>query len=334
MSQSASIRITDFPSPPLEKSGWPWTESSELMSERMPDGSDWPTISIVTPSYNQGQFIEETIRSVLLQGYPNLEYIIIDGGSTDNTVDIIKKYEPWITYWVSENDSGQSHALNNGFQKANGDICAYINSDDIYLINAFKSLSKYFKSLEKYKWISANVIQGTSIHESRCWKPFVAKLQYFAVNQTIAQPGVFWSRDVLCQPWFDENRTFNMDHKFFLDIYVNKNPPYLVDETVAYFRMHSASKTYERSERWSEEHESLLNEFKAKLNKPISKEIELEQKRIINSEVIDLLLKKKSLERGDLRKSLYLLADTPYLFRDRIFISGVIRLVFKSIFYR
>ena len=91
-----------------------------------PDGSAWPRISIVTPSYNQGQFIEETIRSILLQGYPDLEYIIIDGGSTDQSVEIIRKYEPWLTYWVSEKDRGQSHAINKGFERASGEIRGYI----------------------------------------------------------------------------------------------------------------------------------------------------------------------------------------------------------------
>ena len=86
-----------------------------------------------TPSYNQGQFIEETIRSVLLQGYPDLEYIIIDGGSTDHSVEIIRKYEPWLTYWVSERDRGQSHAINKGFCRSTGVLLGWLNSDDVLL---------------------------------------------------------------------------------------------------------------------------------------------------------------------------------------------------------
>jgi glycosyltransferase involved in cell wall biosynthesis len=99
-------------------------------------GSRWPRISIVTPSLNQANYLEETIRSVLLQGYPNIEYIIIDGGSTDESVEIIKKYEKWLSFWISEPDKGQSHAINKGFSKASGEIYAYINSDDLYEQNS------------------------------------------------------------------------------------------------------------------------------------------------------------------------------------------------------
>lgn len=113
--------------------GWPWSLQGESREVTMPDGRPWPRISIVTPSYNQGQYIEETIRSVLLQGYPNLQYIIMDGGSNDQTVDVIRRYEKWVDHWVSEKDRGQTHAINKGFAMADGDIVAWINSDDYYL---------------------------------------------------------------------------------------------------------------------------------------------------------------------------------------------------------
>jgi hypothetical protein len=110
----------------------------------MPDGSPWPKVSIVTPSYNQGQFIEETIRSVLLQGYPNLEYIIMDGGSTDESVAVIRKYAPWLAHWVSEPDGGQSEAINKGFAQATGEVIAWLNSDDFYEPEVFSQAVAFF----------------------------------------------------------------------------------------------------------------------------------------------------------------------------------------------
>ncbi len=153
---NTALTLKDLPLPPPDKTGWPWTEQTEPLPDRMPDGSEWPRISIITPSYNQGQFIEETIRSVLLQGYPNLEYIIIDGGSTDNSVEIIKKYEPYLAYWVSESDRGQSHALNKGFQKATGELIGWQNSDDYYQTKAFIYAAQSFLLLR-----NVDIVYGT-----------------------------------------------------------------------------------------------------------------------------------------------------------------------------
>ncbi len=106
----------------------------------------YPKISIVTPSFNQGKYIEQTIRSVIDQKYPNLEYIIMDGGSTDNTVDILKKYEEHLTYWVSEPDKGQTDAINKGFAKCTGEIFNWINSDDYYEPVTFHTLAQLFST--------------------------------------------------------------------------------------------------------------------------------------------------------------------------------------------
>src|ERR1700758_987177 len=114
--------LDELPPPPIDKDGWPWTDDSPQLPDATVDGKPWPLLSVITPAYNQGQFIEETIRSVLLQGYPNLEYIIIDGGSKDGTVEVIRKYERWLSYWVTEPDNGQSHAINKGFRRARGEI--------------------------------------------------------------------------------------------------------------------------------------------------------------------------------------------------------------------
>jgi glycosyltransferase involved in cell wall biosynthesis len=132
------ISLNDLPPPPPGKTGWPWNIASE------PARADVPRLSIITPSFNQARTLEETIRSVLLQSYPNLEYIVIDGGSADGSVEIIRKYAPFLTSWVSEKDRGQSDALNKGFVRATGEIVAWINSDDRYLPNAFAAIAAAF----------------------------------------------------------------------------------------------------------------------------------------------------------------------------------------------
>ena len=113
-----------------------------------------PKISIVTPSFNQVQFIESTIESVLAQNYPNLEYIIIDGGSTDGSIDIIKRYEKYLHFWCSEPDAGQYDAINKGFRYSTGEIMAWINSDDMYLPWCFKTVADITSTFPNIEWLT------------------------------------------------------------------------------------------------------------------------------------------------------------------------------------
>lgn len=134
--------LKELPPPPPGKTGWPWTAETPPLPATMPDGKPWPRFSVVTPTYNYDRFLERTIRSVLLQGYPNLEYIVVDGGSTDGTLGLIHKYEKWIARWVSERDGGVTPATNKGFRMTTGELLAWLGSDDNYLPGALNTAAQ------------------------------------------------------------------------------------------------------------------------------------------------------------------------------------------------
>src|SRR5262249_25120644 len=193
--------LSELPSPPTDKTGWPWTEESRRLSNRTTEDRAWPRISVVTPSFNQGEFIEETIRSILLQGYPNLEYLIIDGGSTDNTLEIIKKYSSWISYWVSEADAGQSDAINRGLKRASGEFATWINSDDMLYKDALVEHASRigFDSSVVYVGICAYTDENgkiLSVHRARvrCLKDLLRLPQVWRKGGNIVQPEVLFPR--------------------------------------------------------------------------------------------------------------------------------------------
>jgi glycosyltransferase involved in cell wall biosynthesis len=170
--------LSELPSPRPGKKGWPWTEETPPSSTTTPTGEPWRRISIVTPSFNHGDFLERTIRSVLLQGYPNFEYIIIDGGSTDNSIEIIRKYERWLTFWTSEPDCGTSHALNKGFAHASGDLLGIMCADDVYLAGGILKLAQLGRSHPNSVALVGACpklgLDGKVVHEG---VPFIGKME-------------------------------------------------------------------------------------------------------------------------------------------------------------
>lgn len=244
--------LAELPSPPSDKNGWPWTVESSPIPGTMPNGDSWPRISIVTPSLNQGEYIEETIRSVLLQGYPDFEYIIIDGGSTDGSVNIMKTYEKWLTYWVSESDQGQSHAINKGFEKASGEIYAYINSDDLYCPGAFATVAPIFDKNGEPHFVAGECAVFDKDIVKRVFKPsWPESLSHFlekTYSSTFAQPASFWSREIYQKlEGFDESLQFCFDREFFLRVSLEGVIPHLISKRIALFREHPDSKTIDQA---------------------------------------------------------------------------------------
>ncbi len=264
--------LAELPPPPSGKSGWPWTEESKQVPVTQLDGSPWPKISIVTPSFNQGAFIEETIRAVLLQGYPDIEYMVIDGGSQDETPDILKKYEAWLTYWVSEPDRGQAHAINKGFERATGKIYYWINSDDFPAKNMFAKVAEYFTSNP-----TSDVIYGDCyyINEFSRTDKFVSSIDFsldkLVEMDLIGQPAAFFRADI----WKNYGPTrealrFIMDYELWLRWALEGVNFEHLPALQASFRVHSNSKTTRLSRVSQNETITLLFELKNSGKLPIN----------------------------------------------------------------
>ncbi|MCS6821249.1 MAG: glycosyltransferase [Microscillaceae bacterium] len=223
----------------------------------------YPKISIITPSYNQGQYIEQTILSVIEQGYPNLEYIIIDGQSTDNSIAIIQKYEKYLSYWTSEKSLGQSDAINKGLQRATGEIINWLNSDDYY------EPQTLFKVAQTFMNTQAKVVCGRSrifkdnqtLYFSQGTDVYPNNLAKTIGWARIDQPETFFHHSAIEKMGLLDNRLhYLMDRDWWIKylLHFGLNHIQKIPDLLVNFRLHENSKTVSKAKLFDKEHHDIF----------------------------------------------------------------------------
>jgi len=223
-------------------------------------------VSIITPSLNQARYLEATILSVLEQDYPGIEYIVIDGASTDGSVDIIKKYQDRLVYWVTEKDSGQAEAVNKGFMHATGEIVAWINSDDYYFSGAVASAVKAFESHPEAGMIYGDTVavdeKGEFIHFPKYAQWNLEDLLMFNI---IGQPAVFMRRDILLKTgYLDPSFHYLLDHQLWVRMASHASMVY-IPQCWAAGRFHDSAKNVAQAARFGDEAFRILDWAKSDL---------------------------------------------------------------------
>ncbi|MEI6523520.1 MAG: glycosyltransferase family 2 protein [Bacteroidota bacterium] len=227
---------------------------------------NYPKITVVTPNFNQVNFIEKTIQSVLNQKYPNLEYIIIDGGSTDGSIEVIQKYSKQLFYWVSEKDSGMYHAIQKGFDKSSGEIMTYINSDDILQAHSLFTVAELFIDHPELNWINGFPNQIDEYNRMIWFGGLPNWTKYHYLNMQykyIQQEGCFWNRKL----WNESGGYISTKYKFASDLelwsrFFQFSNLYFVPVALGSFRLRSLNqKTIEHLDKYNDEAEDILKKF-------------------------------------------------------------------------
>lgn len=224
-----------------------------------------PKITLITPSYNQAKFLEKTILSVINQKYENLEWLVFDGGSNDGSLEIIKKYSDYFTFWVSEKDNGQSAAINRGFKMASGEIVGWLNSDDTLYTNCFEEVAKAFLTFPDNDVVYGNFAYIDPEDNILRKKFLPSKISYSKLlyHSYLGQPAVFYKRELLEKIGFlDVELKFCMDWDFFLRMWKDSKKIH-INEFLATYRLHRESKTSdEGSKRYTEDVKRIFNKNK------------------------------------------------------------------------
>ncbi|HMQ32296.1 MAG TPA: glycosyltransferase family 2 protein [Chloroflexaceae bacterium] len=240
------VNAAQLPPPPAGKAGWPWMVEGTIAPPQGGPG-DWPRITVVTPSFNQGAYLEETIRSVLLQGYPNLEYMVIDGGSSDESPAIVERYAPCLSYWVVEKDRGQSDAIAKGFARATGELINWLNSDDLLLPGALAALGAAARA-NPGAAIAGEVIRfGAGVKgEPRLRQRGLTHenlVKYWTGAAYYQQPALYYPRAAYeAAGGLDIGLWNSMDYDLFCRV-LRHAPVVYLPQPLVRFRYHEASKT-------------------------------------------------------------------------------------------
>jgi len=224
-----------------------------------------PRLTVITPSLNQAQFLERTLRSVLDQGYPDLEYIVMDGGSTDGSVEILQRYDDRLAYWVSQPDEGQSWAINRGIERATGEVIAYINSDDYYLPDAFDAALPRFSD-PRVRWVAGaceyQFEDGTLDTLMVPTMPRGPRPNWVRNSWYVAQASSFWRRDVFDEfGLLREDLNYVFDTEYGLRLALAGLLPVRVDRTLAVRYQHDEAKSAS-PERFKAEYRTVADEFR------------------------------------------------------------------------
>lgn len=203
MTPPAQHSLSSLPPSPRERAGWPWSVEPAAPADL--GRVDWPRVTVVTPSFEQAPFLEECLRSVLLQNYPNLEYIVIDGGSTDGSAETLRRYAPFLAFWQSQRDGGQGDAINQGFARSTGDVLAWVNSDDLLLPGALFAVAREFLRSK------ADIVYGDALNafeEDRTlqyWQGYWVRPSFLQFGGVISSHAVFWRRSIHEPIWAELN---------------------------------------------------------------------------------------------------------------------------------